>query len=179
MPDLRQTRKHLKVALAVMLGVDLLTAILYFSPVVGSAESRRQDLNRLQAELNMKTRQVAPLKDLDKKIAVADGQIGDFYKKRFAAQNSEILTELGKLASANGVTIEQGRYKMTGDGPGGLEIVSIEAGVAGNYTAIAKFINALERDETFFIIDNITLGGETQGPVKLDVKLEAYLKAAS
>jgi Tfp pilus assembly protein PilO len=179
MPDLRQTRKNLKTALAVMLGVDLLTAIAYFSPLVGSPESRRQELNRLQAELNMKTRQVAPLKDIDKKIDVAQGQIDNFYKKRFASQNSEILTELGKLASANGVTIEQGRYKVSGDGPGGLQIVAIEANVAGNYTSIAKFINALERDETFFIVDNITLGGETQGPVKLDVKLETYLKAAS
>ena len=38
MPDLRRTRKNLKIALAVMAGVDLLAAIVYFSPLVGSAE---------------------------------------------------------------------------------------------------------------------------------------------
>ena len=43
MPDLRQTRKNLKTALAVMAGVDLLAAIVYFSPLVGSAETRRQE----------------------------------------------------------------------------------------------------------------------------------------
>ena len=31
----------------------------------------------------------------------------------------------------------------------------------------------------FFIINSVTLGGEQQGPVKLNVKLEAYLKAGS
>jgi len=31
----------------------------------------------------------------------------------------------------------------------------------------------------FFIINGVTLGGEAQGPVKLNVKLEAYLKAGS
>jgi type IV pilus assembly protein PilO len=51
--------------------------------------------------------------------------------------------------------------------------------VVGNYTALAKFINALERDEMFFIINSVTLGGEQPGPVKLNVKLEAYLKAGS
>jgi len=62
MPDLRKTRKKLKTALAVMAGVDLLALIVYFSPLVGSAETRRQELNRLQLELNIKTRQVAPCK---------------------------------------------------------------------------------------------------------------------
>ena len=47
MPDLRRTRKNLKTALAVMAGVDLLAAIVYFSPLVGSAETRRQELNQL------------------------------------------------------------------------------------------------------------------------------------
>jgi len=31
----------------------------------------------------------------------------------------------------------------------------------------------------FFIINSVTLGGEPQGTVKLQVKLEAYLKAGS
>jgi hypothetical protein len=92
MPDLRRTRKNLKVALAILAGVDLLAAIIYFSPLVGSAETRRQEMNTLQAELITKTREVAPLKDLPKKVVVAGHQITDFYKKR--AQESQILTEL-------------------------------------------------------------------------------------
>jgi len=179
MPDLRQTRKNLKTALAVMAGVDLLAAIVYFSPLVGSAETRRQELNRLQTELNIKTRQVAPLKDLDKKIKGAHSQIVDFYENRFPAQDSQIPTEFGKLTAANGVTIEQVKYKVKEEGPGRLEPVEIEADLSGNYTSLAKFINALERDETFFIINSVTLGGEPQGAVKLNVKLETYLKAGS
>jgi len=37
MPDLRKTRKDLKVTLAILAGVDLLAAALYFSPLIGSA----------------------------------------------------------------------------------------------------------------------------------------------
>jgi len=47
MPDLRQTRKKLKIALAVMAGVDLIALGVYISPLVGSAETRRQELNQL------------------------------------------------------------------------------------------------------------------------------------
>jgi Tfp pilus assembly protein PilO len=177
MPDLRQTRKKLKIALAVMAGVDLLTAVVYFSPMVGSAQSRRQELNRLQTELNIKTRQVAPLRNLPEKVVLANQQITDFYKKRFPAQDSEIPAEFGKVAASNGVTILQAKYKVKEQGAGALQPVEIEADLAGNYTALAKFINALERDEMFFIINSVTLGGEPQGPVKLNVKLEGYLKA--
>src|SRR5579863_3338668 len=102
MPDLRRTRKNLKTAIAIMAGVDLLAAMVYFSPLVGSAETPRQELNTLQAELITKTRQVAPLKDLPQKVVLAGHQIGDFYKKRLPSQESQILTELGKLAIANG-----------------------------------------------------------------------------
>jgi hypothetical protein len=56
MPDLRQTRKKLKLTLAILGGLDLVAAILYFSPLVGSAESRQLQRNQLQAELTTKTR---------------------------------------------------------------------------------------------------------------------------
>jgi type IV pilus assembly protein PilO len=177
MPDLRRTRKNLKTALAVMAGVDLLAGMVYFSPLVGSTEARRQELNRLQRELTLKTRQVAPLQNLPQKVLLANSQIIQFYKKRFPAQDSEIPAELGRLAAANGVTIGQARYKRDEVGPGRLQPVEIEADLVGNYTSLARFINALERDEVFFIINSVTLGGEPQGPVKLGMKLEAYLKA--
>jgi Tfp pilus assembly protein PilO len=176
MPDLQRTRKQLKVTLAILVGLDVLAVALYFSPLIGSAESRRLELNRLQAELMTKTRQVAPLQDLPHRVTVASQQITDFYKKRFPAQNSDLYTEFGKLAAANGVRIDQVRYKPSDKINSGLQTIEMEADLAGNYTALAKFINALERDEMFFIINSVTLGGEPQGPVKLAVKLETYLK---
>lgn len=181
MPDLRQTRKRLTIALVVMAGVDLLAAVLYFSPLVGSAETRRLDIDRLQADLTLRTRQVAPLKDLPHKVVIANQQISDFYKRRFPAQNSQIATELGKLAAANGVRIQQERYKAEDQAPtiSGLQPVQLDADLAGNYASLAKFINAVERDDMFFIIDSVTLGNDPQGPVKLSVKLETYLKVGS
>jgi len=169
----------LKTALAIMAGVDLLAAAIYFSPIIGSPETRQQELTTLQAELKLKTAQVAPLKDLPQKVVLASHQINDFYKKRFPTQESQILTELGKLTSANGVSIEGVKYKPRDAEVGGLQPVEMDADFAGNYTSLAKFINALERDQVFFIINSVTLGSQQQGPVKLSVKLETYLKVGS
>lgn len=179
MPDLRQTRKNLKVALAILGAVDVLAAVLYFSPFVGSAESRSVQKIQLQAELTAKTRQVAPLKDLPKKVEIAKDQIADFYRSRFASQNSEIYAEFGKVAAANSVKIDQVRYKPAETTTNGLQPIEMEADLSGSYTSLAHFINAIERDEMFFVINSVTLGGEPQGAVKLSVKLEAYLKVGT
>ena len=176
MPDLRQTRKKLKLILAILGGVSLLAAIVYFSPLVGSAQSRQMERNRLQAELTTKTRQVAPLKALPQKIELAKQQIADFYRNRFPSQNSQIYAELGKVAAANGVKIDQVKLKPAETTSNGLQPIEMEADLSGSYTSLAHFINALERDEMFVVINSVTLGGEPQGQVKLNVKLEAYLK---
>jgi len=179
MPDLRQTRKKLKVTLAVLGGVDVLAAVLYFSPLVGSVESRQMERNQLQAELTTKNHQVAPLKDLPQKIEIAKHQIADFYRNRFPSQNSQIYGELGKVAAANGVKIDQLRNKPADTSSNGVQPIEMEADLSGSYTSLARFINAMERDEMFFVINSVTLGGEPQGAVKLSVKLEAYLKVGT
>jgi type IV pilus assembly protein PilO len=178
MPDLRQTRKNIKTALAVLLAVDVVAVVVLFSPLVGSTESRRQELTQLLGELRIKTRQVGPLTNLPDKVRSANGEITDFYKKRFPAQDSQIATQFGKLAAANGVTIEQARYRHDVE-TDRLYPVEMEADLSGNYVSLAKFINALERDDMFFIINSITLAGEQKGPIKLQMKLETYLKAGA
>ena len=136
-------------------------------------------MNRLQAELTTKTRQVEPLMNLPQKVDLARQQVADFYKKRFPGQDSQIATEFGKLAAANGVTIEQAKYQAKGPGPARLQLVEVQADLSGNYVSLARFINALERDEMLFIINSVTLGGEQAGPIKLQMKLETYLKAGA
>jgi len=178
MPDLRQTRKNIKTAFALLAVVDVVAVVVFFSPLVGSTESRRQELNQLWSELQTKTKQVEPLRNLDKKVLLANKQIADFYKKRFPEQDSQIVTQFGKLAAANGVTIEQARYKVQSQEVGRLHAVEMEAELSGNYVSLAKFINSLERDDTFFIINGIALASEQKGPIKLQLKLETYLKAA-
>src|SRR4029077_3982501 len=127
--------------------------------------------------LNAKTHQVAPLQNLPHKVVLAGTQTQTVYKTRCADQDSQIVSQFGKLATANGVTIDQVKYPAKGDvETGGLQRVEMEAELSGNYRLVASFINAVERDEMFFIIDSVTLGGEPQGSIRLSVKLETYLK---
>jgi type IV pilus assembly protein PilO len=179
MPDLRQTRKKIKTTLTVLALVDVVAVAVLLSPLVGSTESRRLQLNQLWSELQTKTRQVEPLTNLPEKVTTARQQIVDFYKKRLPRQDSQIAVQLGKLAAASGVTIEQIKYKAGEAEVGQLQPVEMDADLSGNYVALAKFINGLERDDMLFVINGIELGGEQTGPIKLQMKLETYLKAGT
>jgi Tfp pilus assembly protein PilO len=179
MPDLRQTRKNIKTALAVLIAVDVVTLVVLLSPLVGSTDSRRMELNSLWSELQTKTRLVQPLTNLPEKVNTARLQITDFYKKRLPRQDSQIAVQVGKLALASGVTIDSIKYKAGEAEIGQLQPVEMEADLSGNYVALAKFINGLERDDMLFIISSVELGGEQTGPIKLQMKLETYLKAGT
>lgn len=178
MPDLRKTRRNLTVAIAAMVVADIVAAGILFSPLVGSAESRREQIRQLTAELAKKTHDVQPLRNVDKKLALAKDQISDFYKDRFAGKDSELLTELGKLASENGVHIQQANYKEEDPEISGIVPVALQVSFAGDYLQLVRFINTLERSKTFFTVDSVDLAGEGTGTVRLQIGLHSYLRGA-
>jgi hypothetical protein len=178
MPDLRKTRKKLTIAMAAMVIADVVAAGILFSPLVGSSESRRTQIRLLSAELAKKTREVEPLRGMDKKIVLAKDQINDFYKDRFAARDSELTTELGKLASQNGIRIQQARYKEEEAEASGIVPVEIDGSFSGDYLQLVRFINTLERSKMFFTVDAVDLAGEGTGQVRLHIGLHSYLRGA-
>jgi Tfp pilus assembly protein PilO len=180
MADLQGSRRKLKIAMAVMLAADVVAAALLFSPLVGSAGSRQLQMNQLAAELKRKTHDVEPLRGMDKKVALAKTQIPQFYSERFAAQDSDIAQELGKLAAESGVKIQQAKYKQEDAESAGIIVpVTIQGNFSGDYLQLVRFINTLERSKLFIAVDSVDLAGEGAGPVKLEVKMHSYLRSGA
>jgi type IV pilus assembly protein PilO len=172
--DLKQARNRVKIAIAALVVVDIVAAVLLLTPLAGSQESRQQELRQLWLEL--KSKESAPWRGLDKKIPLAQRQIDDFYRDRFPAENSAISTDLGKVAAATGVRMSAVKYKEKDTAIDGLQRVEVEADLSGDYLQLVRFINALERNRLFFIVDDLQLGGEQGGIVRLQIKLETYLR---
>jgi Tfp pilus assembly protein PilO len=160
-----------------MLAVDVVALAVLFSPLVGSSESRRTQILELRAELTKKNHAIEPLRGMDKKIVLAKDQIGEFYKGRFAARDSDLIDELGKLATENGVRMQQAHYKEEDEETAGLVPVGIEASFSGDYLQLVRFINALERSKMFFDVDSVGLAGESTGSVKLEIGMHSYLRS--
>jgi type IV pilus assembly protein PilO len=166
----------LKIAVIALAVVDALALAILFSPLVGSARSRDQQLSQLGREVQQKTRAMEPLQGLDKKVAVARQQIDLFYKERLPSQESAISEAMGRVAAESGVKMGSVKYTLKDPEPVGLQELEIEGDFSGGYLQLMRFINSLERDQVFFLIDSVDLGGEQDKVVKLQLKLETYLK---
>jgi hypothetical protein len=130
----------------------------------------------------MKTAEIArqPLEGLDEKLAQATKDADKFSKQRLPYAYSEFLAELGAQAKKQSVKLTRAQYAESSemDGtPGALTEVRVDAGLNGDYRSLALFINALERDKTFFLIRAVTLTGQQNGMVGLRLGLTTYLRA--
>ncbi len=179
MPDLRNARRKLKIAIGALLAVDAIAAGVLFSPLVGSADSRSQQMTQLRVELLKKNREVAPLRGMDKKIVLAKEQINGFYKDRFATRDSDLLKELGQLESENGVHIQAARYKEEDPVSPGVIPFAIEGSFSGDYLQLVRFINTLERSKLFIDVDSVELAGENAGSVRLQITMHSYLRSGA
>jgi len=178
MPDLGNTRRKLKVAIAAMAVADVIAVGVLFSPLVGSAASRQIQLNQLFVQYRKTIKDAEPLRGMDRKLGLAKGQIGDFYKGRFAARDSDLTTELGKLAAENSVHILNAKYKEEDPEASGIVPVEIEGSFAGDYLQLVRFINTVERSKMFFTVDGVDLAGEGKGPVHLQIAMHSFLRGA-
>lgn len=179
MADLKKTQRGMKIALIALAALDVIVIGLLFSPLVGSVEARLQTLNQLRNEAQQKRHKVEPLNGLDKKIVIASQQIDRFYEHRLPARDSAISENLNKLASDSGVELAQVKYTFGDSEPVGLQPMDVDANLSGGYLQLVRFINSLERDDVFFIVDSVDLGGEQGDTVKLHLKIHTYLRTGA
>ncbi len=115
-----------------------------------------------------------PTRGMDNKLKQASADITGFYEHRFPSEYSAMSEELGKLASENNVHFAAVKYDEKDAPIDGLRKVEHRHFALRRLPAEVKFINALERDKMFFLVDGVALG-EQQGNVRLQLKLETYM----
>jgi type IV pilus assembly protein PilO len=175
--NIRITAQHWHYgAIIVLLILNLTLAIRL---ILAWDRAKQGDAARIEASqeqyraIKLKT---APLRGLDKKIDQAKLDQQAFYEKRFPATTSEVLTELGALAVKNNVLLarDQNAYRKPQQG---LVQLDMEATLSGDYAPVVRFINGLERDKLFFLIEGVALNGQQGGVVSLRMHLTTFLRA--
>jgi hypothetical protein len=130
-----------------------------------------------QLELRMLQLQTAPLRGLDEKVDLSHEQIDEFYAKRIPPSYSSIAERLGELKAKGPVNLTTLQYTQA-KGSGDLIEIRMNAGVSGEYPAIMRFVNGLERSQTFFIIRAMALNGQQNGVVNLRLEVSTWLRPA-
>jgi hypothetical protein len=128
-----------------------------------------------QFQLKALDLQTAPLRGLDKRVEDSRAEMSAFYAKRIPPNYSSIDRRIGELALKGPVRLTS--VKFTQGKPGSeLTEISMDAGISGDYQQIMRFVNSLERDQTFFVIRGMTLTGQQGGSVNLRIQVSTWLK---
>jgi hypothetical protein len=130
--------------------------------------NRPEELELRQTELRTAQLQTKPLRNLPERVADSTQGAGRFYDARVPGADSAILAELGALEQKANVRLSRVQTSF----------VPALRDVTEDYTSVMRFINSVERDKMFFVIDGLTLTGQQGGLVNLRLKVTTYLRGA-
>ncbi len=176
MATIRDVRRASTPMIAILALLIIGCVVYIFSPAGRSRQAREREYQDLQTEVLAKRQEVLPTRGMDNKLKQASVDIDSFYGSRFPDEYSTVAEELGKVAGDTGVHLTAVKYDQKDAVIEGLRKLNVEITLSGDYLQEVKFINALERDKIFFLIDGVALG-EQQGNVRLQLKLETYLRS--
>ena len=167
------------VAVLVLLDLYLIVHLIFVWQALGANNADALDQQRVA----LVSAQIAakPLRGLDTKLVTSTHDANVFYQARLPYADSQVVAEIGGLAKKAGVrwTHAQYSYNPVLKGNDALTEIGIDASVSGDYRPIVEFINAVERDKLFFVINGINLTGQQSGQVILRIRLTTYLRPAN
>jgi type IV pilus assembly protein PilO len=136
-----------------------------------------EQIEQRQTELRTAQLQARPLRNLPERVADSTKGANRFYDGRVPGADSAILAELGALEQKANVRLSR---VQTAFEPALQDVteVRMDASVSGDYTAVMKFINSVERDKMFFVINGLTLTGQQGGLVNLRLRVTTYLRGS-
>jgi hypothetical protein len=118
---------------------------------------------------------VKPLRGVDTKLQSSDAEATKFYEGRLPYAYSDVASSIGAIAKASNVRWSRASYGQAIPANGVTEL-RIDGSVAGEYRAVAEFINAVERSKSFFMIQNLALSGAQGGLVNLQLRIGTYIR---
>jgi Tfp pilus assembly protein PilO len=96
---------------------------------------------------------------------------------------SSVSAELDGIAKKAGAQIDGRGFKQKEIPKRGLQEVSVDLTVNGEYTAVVRFLNGLQRSKNLYEVDGLALASDTQsqganGPIKVSVHMKTYFRVA-
>lgn len=157
--------------------VTIVLAVRFGMDWAATSGSSTDALLIKQVQLKALDLETAPLRGLDKKVAVSRSQIAEFYSERIPPNYSSISTRVGELEVKSGVRLSRVQY--TQGVPGGdLTEITLDTGISGEYPQIMRFVNDLERDQNFFVVRAMQLTSQQGGLVNLRLRVSTWLRPA-
>jgi Tfp pilus assembly protein PilO len=101
-----------------------------------------------------------------------------------SAGSSSIISELDEIAKKSGLQIVTLTSKPKELSNRGMTEWNIDTTVNGDYGSVVRFVNGLQRSQSFYIIDALALATDSQnqsgaGPIRVGLHVRTFFRVAS
>lgn len=174
-----RSRARLQAALGILLVINAVLLFLLFRSPGQSSAARQEELARMETRHREARNQVQEMRDLTQKVqtAIQNGQ--QFARQNFLPRSSAfsaMLANLEKLASRNRLQPGDINYRMN-EPENELGWVNVEVAltIEGDYPDLVRFINQLEQEKVFWIIQSLDVSGSGGAQLRLNLQTQTYL----
>jgi hypothetical protein len=173
-------KRWVQVALALLLAADAGLAIERWRMNVTASEQQLQlHAVRLRAEVAALRANLNKARSVQRGIPQIAGECDRFYAEQLLGPSqgyAALVADLGNIAQKAGLQTSGVRFAQKDSSEHGVTEVDATAVIEGNYDALIRFINGLERSKNFYVLDSLQLASSTKGQVKLNIRLHTYFR---
>jgi type IV pilus assembly protein PilO len=174
----------------IMAGVGLLLVAdlglaAYSWRLASATRTPRQQLARESTQLELLRADLRRASDIRAKMPDIQKDCDRFEHSLRPASSgySAISAELGSVASKSALHIDDLSFHGKEIANRGLEMVEIDATVTGDYTSVVRFLNGLQRSESVYEVDGLTLTVDSQshagGALRVNLRMKTYFREAA
>jgi type IV pilus assembly protein PilO len=172
-------KKWTVAGLSILILADVaLLAFLWQSGQQG-VESMRAERDRLALKAKLLTADVKRGDEIKASLPQVGKDCTKFYDDTFpngATGYSDVEVDLDSIAAKAGLKTSGISFKPTDLKDRGVTQLEITTQVSGDYSAIIKFINGLERSKNFYLLNDLQLDSASTGGIRLQLKLHTFFR---
>ena len=173
--------RAIRLALAGLALFDLAFYLFAIGPLGESDRERALRVSQLQRQAQARTGEVAKLATIVEKVQTARTQ-GDQLLAEVALPRrtaySSIVSELDEACKKAGVELRDRAFNVEPvEGSDTLSIMTVTAGLEGNYENLVRFLNLLDRSSRFLIIESLGASPQQTGTMlNVSLKLDTFVR---
>jgi hypothetical protein len=176
----REWKTLVLAGLGVLLVADLVLAVFLWH--LGGTDPNEMRRHRVEMETTEKLLRADIVRGqrIEKNMPGVGKEADDFYKDQLPPVSggySVVVADLSEIATKAGLRTTSVAFHDHDLKARGVVDVDIEENVEGDYGAVLKFIQGIERSKNFYLLNSLGLDNAQTGQLRLSLQLHTYFRS--
>jgi Tfp pilus assembly protein PilO len=163
-----------------LVAADAMLLLVVWRDAAEHSAADQKNLERLRVENGKMSADVGRAQAIRAQLPAVQKDCEAFFSDTLLVASSgysTIVSDLGKIAAGAGLPPGSIEFKQKPADKQGIIEVEVSAAVEGNYSALVKFVNGLERSKNLYLLDALSLKGGTERAARLSLVMRTYFRS--